>query len=525
MRSQNTVNVSNPCLLTKSKVLFGSLLFTVFLLALGLRMYEGAEHAVEFQYVRQYHSALLARSLYYKGVESIPDWRRRVIQATAPRVHEPPVMEWLSVFGYRVIGSEELWIPRFLACIFWLIGGIPLYVLLRRFFNSEITLLCVLFYLLVPYGVYLSLSFQPDSLMLMMMLFSILGLVRYHEDTTRTRLVIASVITAMTLLIKPVALFLILGVFFSLALLKEHPSKLLLKKSYWLFILIGLGPAAFYYVYHILNGGALSGVAQKSILPGLLLHPFYYKGWLYQLERVVGFPFLVASLIGTLMFKQREGKFLAWGLWLGYFCFGLVFTWPFTTHAYYHIVAVPIICLCLGPLFEQIAESLRSSSSRLVRPAFLGILVFVIAITVIPVIGSIQHSDYLKKVAVYEEIGKKVGHSTRTVFLAAHEGEPLMYHGWLAGKKWPGAWSFRREKYGLIEMTDFQDLKRRIDVGAVKKRFKDDYEPDNPEYFIITNFDEFKNQPDLKEFLTTEFSLLAQTKHYMIFDLRSKIGV
>ena len=521
---QDTINDSKSHFLVRNKMGYLFAIAALFFMALGMRIYGAIDHPPEFQYVRQYHSALLARHLYYQGIESVPEWKNAVMQVTTPKIHEPPIMEWLAALGYHAMDGEQLWIPRIIASLFWIIGGLALLAILKRFFDTEVALLSSAFYLLVPYGIYLSRSFQPDSLMVMMMLLSILAIVRFHEKANMTRLLTAAIMSGLALLIKPVAAFLILGAFISLALSREHLKKIIFNRSCWLFCLITVAPAAVYYLYQIAGGGALSGVAQKSILPGLLVHLFYYKGWLYQLERVVGFPFFIASLIGTLMFKNREGRFMAWGLWLGYLCFGLVFTWPFTTHAYYHIVAIPIIALCLGPLFEIIMKCLRRQSSWFVRPAFLGILIFIIAITLKPVIGSIQRSDYLKKAAVFKEIGETVRHSTKTVFLTPHEGEPLMYHGWLGGKKWPGSWAFRIEKFGYIKMTDFQELNRQANVQAVKRRFEEDFKSDKPEYFIVTNFKEFEQQPDLKAFLATNFDKLAETEHYLIFDLKSEKG-
>ena len=41
-----------------------------------------------------------------------------------------------------------------------------------------------------------------------------------------------------------------------------------------------------------------------------------------------------------------------------------------------------------------------------------------------------------------------------------------------------------------------------------------------PDYFIITDFDEYNKQMDLKDFLTSNFPTLAQTNEYLIYDLR-----
>jgi len=45
---------------------------------------------------------------------------------------EPPIMENLTAFGYRIAGAEHLWIPRMIAVIFWLAGGALLYKLAAR---------------------------------------------------------------------------------------------------------------------------------------------------------------------------------------------------------------------------------------------------------------------------------------------------------------------------------------------------------------------------------------------------------
>lgn len=520
--SQNRVSDSKVTLLGRSKKTYLLTLVVLFLMAIGVRIYGACNHPVGFHYPRQYHSALLSRHFYYQGLEAVPEWKKSVIQVTTPNILEPPVMEWLAAFGYHAVGGEQLWIPRMLASLFWIVGGMALYALLRRFFDRKVALLSTAFYLFVPYGIFLSRSFQPDSLMVMMMLFSLFAIVRFHEKTNMNRLLTAAIMSGLALLIKPVAAFLIFGAFISLALLREHPGRLILDRFCWLFCLIAVAPAAVYYIYQIVGGGDLAGVAQISILPSLLVHLFYYKGWLYKLETVVGFPALVASLVGTLMFVRRDGRFLALGLWVGYVIFGLVFTWPFMNLAHYHIVLIPIIAFCLGPLLEKVMESLRSQSLWFVRPAFFGILVFLIVITIKPIIGSIQQSNYLKTVAFAQEIGKIVKHSTKTIFLAPDWGNPLMYHGWLGGKLWPNSWILRIEKLGITKMHVFQKLNPQPNMQAVKKRFEHYYKSNKFEYFIVTDIKEFERQLNLKGFLTANFDLLADTKDYLIFDLRSK---
>ncbi len=45
-----------------------------------------------------------------------------------------------------------------------------------------------------------------------------------------------------------------------------------------------------------------------------------------------------------------------------------------------------------------------------------------------------------------------------------------------------------------------------------------------PDFFIVTEFNEFEAQRDLKIFLNTTFPVIAQSEDYIIFDLRKMSG-
>ena len=45
-----------------------------------------------------------------------------------------------------------------------------------------------------------------------------------------------------------------------------------------------------------------------------------------------------------------------------------------------------------------------------------------------------------------------------------------------------------------------------------------------PDFFIITELREFEEQPDLRDFLSTNFPVIARTEDYIIFDMRKMSG-
>lgn len=50
--------------------------------------------------------------------------------------------------------------------------------------------------------------------------------------------------------------------------------------------------------------------AGSSWLPGLLLDPFFWRGWRANVEDVVGLPLLLAALMGLLVDRQYQPRWL-----------------------------------------------------------------------------------------------------------------------------------------------------------------------------------------------------------------------
>ena len=55
---------------------------------------------------------------------------------------------------------------------------------------------------------------------------------------------------------------------------------------------------------------------------------------------------------------------------------------------------------------------------------------------------------------------------------------------------------------------------------SAEERFQSWFAKDSPEYFIVLDLSELAHQADLKQFLTHNFSLIAQRPEYWLFDLR-----
>jgi hypothetical protein len=209
---------------------------------------------------------------------------------------------------------------------------------------------------------------------------------------------------------------------------------------------------------------------------------------------------------------------------------GIVFNHSINTfHDYYALYMVPIVALSLGLLTDSAVRLLRQwGINRLFQFGICGILIIFSLYTLRPVRWMIQKYDLSHRVALSRQIGETVNHSTKAVFLATSFGKPLMYDSWLSGKAWPSVWlqwkKWKEQKAGDVMLTDTDTYLKNhpMNGGEAEKFFDSEYSPYRPEFFIVTDFDEFQRQPGLKEFLTKKYPLLVDAETYLIFDLRHK---
>ena len=481
-----------------------SVLILIFLLSAILRLRNITAPGEQVE--REYTSAVFARAFYFENNPSIEKWRQelaRTVMENQP-VLEPPLTDYLVSLIYRLMEREVLWYARFLTSCFWLVGGIFLYLLVKDLLNADGALVATAYYLLVPSGILLSRSFQPDALMMMLFLISLYFILRYFNKPSLQRLLIAALLTGITLLLRPLVLFALMCVFLSLSIYQKRTWKVVFDRQFVIFILVSLFLPIAYYGYGIFIAGYMRWKITTSFLPDLYLYKEFWKNWFYLVANEINYPALLVALPGFWLLPKGRIRAFAFGLVLGYVIFGLLFTMHIHTHPYYHIQLLPLIGICIAPIIIQGINALRNTGSKFWWLPVLGVAM------VILIYGYLQVKDFTDSL-VFEnpdtsrEIGEIVKHSQRTVFLAYHYGLPLEYYGELSGSYWP-----RSIDYYLVRPKGVKEL-------SVQERLNNlGYKPD---YFIITHFKEYStHHQDLQTYLVNNCSLLAQTEQYLIYN-------
>src|SRR6266511_559091 len=288
------------------------ILIVLFVTALGIRLYGINAPPLDFHSTRQYRSLIIARGYYFDVSSSIPEWKRQVAGASKQKqgILEPPLMEFLVSVGYRLLGEEHFWLPRLLSSFFWLIGGGFLYFIGKKIADPKAALFATAFYLFVPFGVVASRSFQPDPLMVTLLLASTYAILRYHDAPSKSGFTVAAIGSSLSVLVKPHAVFVILGAFTALAIYRQGMRRAFTSQTLLLFIIIILLPTVSIYIYNVVSGRFFIHEAEKTLLPRLLISAFFWRSWVNNIGDTVGFIPFIGALLGSLFFRERLARSL-----------------------------------------------------------------------------------------------------------------------------------------------------------------------------------------------------------------------
>jgi hypothetical protein len=453
---------------------------------------------------REYSSAIFARAFYYERNPSIEPWRQENARLTMNQLTqlEPPVTEYIVSWIYQILGSEKIWYSRFLTSFFWLIGGYFYYRSVRILISDQAANFAVVYYLFVPWGVMISRSFQPDSLMMMMFLISLYSILLYFKHPSWRRLILSAAITGVTLLFRPLVLFILFGAFIALSIHQKKLKAILEPKNIVFCILSLLFPLIFY-GNGIYIAGFLSNQADLSFRPWLLTRGEFWLGWLKTGTSVAVPSIVIGALMGFFLLRNKFSQALIIGMALGYFVFGLFFTFHVHTHPYYHIQLFPLIGISASPFLVNIAITLKNVLRNKWWILASAIVLFGIFTSYSEVRSSLYNKNF-EDPYLAREIGQVVNHSASTVMIAYHYGVPLMYYGEFSGVPWP------------VRIDD--PFYRKPDAKELSVRERLESLGFQPEYFVITNFSLFnRKHQDLQTYLETKCSIHAQTDKYLIY--------
>ena len=131
----SSIDTENREGLFKNSIQYWLILSALFACALSIRVYGIQDAPYDFHPVKQFRSALTARAMYYSSAaSSVPDWKKDVAEENLRHIGllVLPILDKSAALMYQLNGGEVLWAPRFLSALFWLTGGIFLYMIANK---------------------------------------------------------------------------------------------------------------------------------------------------------------------------------------------------------------------------------------------------------------------------------------------------------------------------------------------------------------------------------------------------------
>ena len=484
-------------------------LVLLFGLGFGIRLYQLTNLPLDFQPTRQLLSMLKARGMYdATNPPGIPDWQRQMaIQQWKTRADvEPSILENIVAFTYRFTG-EHFWIARIYSSLFWIIGGIFLFLLVRDLISVDGAVIATAYYLFFPYAVLASRSFQPDPFMVMSIISFWWAFFRWTKNPSWIWAILAGLLGGLAILIKFSAAFFVVGAALGLGLGKFSLRDLIRKAQVWVMALLGLLPAVAYLYDGLVLNNFLRQQFGGRFFPSLLLSPMNYINWESKAALAAGGLAIMFGLLGLFFVRARSARFFLYGLWGMYIFYGLYFDYHIATHDYYQLPFIPIVAVSLAPIADWFLTRLAElSTGRWLRIAAIAFLAFGLFSACWDIRDTLKSVDYRPQAAMWAEIGDKLGHDSGVVALTQDYGQRLNYWGWQNADIWPNSGDI---DYHEMRGTLFNPSTNFARMTSGKN------------FFLVTDFQELDRQPDLKKSLSA-FPVYVQGDGYIVYDLRDQ---
>jgi 4-amino-4-deoxy-L-arabinose transferase-like glycosyltransferase len=377
---------------------------------------------------------------------------------------------------------------------------------MKRVVSPWSALIALAFYLVLPFSVQASRSFQPDPLMTSAFVVGIYFLYRWSEEVSNEKAswkfaILAGIFLGFATFVKIVIAFFVGAAAIALVLftLGKNFWK---SKQVWLMAVIMVLPALLYYVLFNQGRSTEYFFSWTVALINLISSTDFYTKWLAFLSILFGQTILFLSIAGALIAPPRM-RWLLISLWIGYLLYGLTLPFQMYTHSYYHIQLIPIIALGLAVVLNPLVEFVASQNG-VRRVSFIALVVAIIGFQSYVSRSVLMAESFRHEPAYWNSVGEAIPSNAKVIALTQDYGYRLMMYGWRKVNLWPLA-----TELSATRNPDKDNAAKFDDITA------------GMDYFLVTAFGQLDKQPELKKILDT-YPIAIEGDGYVLYDLRTK---
>lgn len=448
----------------------------------------------------QYESAIAARAAAIdlcpnSASDSAREWRRAI--GTEPYV-SPPLLPGLVA----IVDAEQPWTSRLFTIAFWVLAGFAIRRIIHRITGSEWAAATgFAWFVLNPFGMILSRSFQTESLLVLAFALGLDLLSQPFEKLSWQRTLLLGMACGAIAFAKPGAVFLpLICGFIATILPRRIPGTFLAKAAHIiLFSILVAGPGSLYAMALLRPHGG-------RIMPSLLGEAWYWQGLWWNVASVIGPAVIGVGLVGIAL-AIRSGSYLLTGLVVGHLATMAVFTYHAATHDYYQAPLMVVASVALGPPIAAVERwhvARRGSTSRLAKSGLLFAMLLGFAtwlhVERNPAVGPYRWMPEnraalerdaevrARQAAQAEAVRPFIDPGETVIELTEGYGYPLRYYGRVQTTRWPG-----------VEEREYMAL-----AGATSQAFStEEYLHQlvrdlSSRHFVVTDWNEWRRQPELQ---------------------------
>lgn len=479
--------------------------------AIGIRLIDLQDLPLDYAATRQLHSFLMAREYYYQmdtpNTLAMPQDEREFginVGSWEPRI-EPPIMEYLTAYIYAAFDREVMVVPRLLSIIFWVVGGIPVFLLSKRLMNLNGAFTTVAIYLYLPFGVVYSRTFQPDPMAIMFMLWAWLFQVRWFQENNWKNAVLAGLFTGIAVLVKATSLYFV-GFPIAALVLLNGIKPALKNKQVYLMAALSLAPAVIFNLISATLGNNAESIFDNRFFPELFIRPGWYADWLALAKNATSYHFLVLSLVGIALAATKPARAFLIAIWGAYIAFGYTLAYHIYTHDYYHLPLVALAAVSVGVVVSAVSQALDNTQLKTFPRILLALAALLgLAFGARTSRGMMVGANYQHEAQYWADLGESIGSNAKVIALTHDYGYRLSYWGGVYAHLWPSG----------------GDMAAKELMGTVPESFINFFtsETNGYDYFLVTLLGDLNRQPELKEYLFANYPY-ESGDGYLLFDLR-----
>lgn len=485
---------------------FRALAGLIFAAGLFVRLSYLTQPPLDFHPTRQLHSALIARGMYYENLPGISAIKREMAlrQWRAEGVIEPQVFERLVAFSYGLAGGVSDWIPRVYSSVFWVAGGVLLFRVMQAMAGDGGALVGAAFYLLWPFGVSASRSFQPDPLMVALVIAAVWAIRRWEGAPSWHWAVASGLLAGFAIYIKTVAVFFVGPAFLAVILAGPGVRRAIKGAQVWAIAVLAIWPYALYLLDGVVIHGFLLEQFGGRFFPEMWSDPAFYLRWVGELSQAVPFALCLAALVGSLLPARAADRALLMALWGGYALYSFTLPHHISTHDYYSLALIPLTALGLACIAGAVLNR-QQSPPWVNRAVFSAALAAGVILAGYQNLTSMKRSDAWQQAEVWQSAGSALHPGASVVILSPDYGMGIEYWGWVVPTVWPTVADQQFEVVSRGQATPFSERFFQLVSGR--------------DYFLVSPASELDEQPELKETLRFCCRLLRREPGYLLYDL------